>query len=320
MRDLSAQAGIGTDPAYLNGNLVDNQTVIGEGVNQDLVQFFQKLADLASISPNNLPDNETNGYQLITALEAVVRDFAASTTQKGTSERATQSEVNGGTDTERYIAANTLRGTVFVPGQIPNISADIITSGTLDHARLPIATESAPGAAEIGTTTEVNLGIADDKIVTPLKLAGRTATDTRAGVIETATSTETEGLIDTTRAVTPGGLKSVLEQAWNAIFPASGYTITLSQNLRVRKINLTTIHLIGFVQKDATLTNLITTLPAAFRPISNRWFPVSCDYDSGTGANVNNVCYLATNGEIRFNISTTNTYTLCINAIIPINL
>lgn len=92
MRDLSLQQGIGTDPAYLNGNLVDGQTIVGEGINQDLVQFFQKLADLASIIPNDLPDNETNGYQLITALQTVIRSLVATTTLKGTVEKATNAE------------------------------------------------------------------------------------------------------------------------------------------------------------------------------------------------------------------------------------
>lgn len=67
-RNLSAQPGIGNDGNFLNGNLVDNQTVVGEGVNQDMVQIWQKLLDLAGITPNALADNESNGYQLLQAL------------------------------------------------------------------------------------------------------------------------------------------------------------------------------------------------------------------------------------------------------------
>ncbi len=34
----------------------------------DMIQFFQKAMDLAGITPNSLPDNVTNGYQLIDAV------------------------------------------------------------------------------------------------------------------------------------------------------------------------------------------------------------------------------------------------------------
>jgi hypothetical protein len=75
-RNLSAQTGIGTDPNYLNGNLVDFQTLVGEGINQDIVQLLQKLLDLGAIVPNGLPDNETNGYQMLQALIALVNSEA----------------------------------------------------------------------------------------------------------------------------------------------------------------------------------------------------------------------------------------------------
>lgn len=211
MRNLSAQPGIGSDPAYLNGNLVDTQTIIGEGINQDLVQFFQKLAALASITPNNLPDNETNGYQLITALEAVVRSFAASTTQKGTSERATQTEVNTGSDTERYVTPDTLRGTTFVTAQIPNLSASKINSGTFDPARIPNL-----DASKIATGTFLAdriPGLDASKIISGFIDTDRIrqATTTVRGTLETATSPETILGSSTQLAVTPEGLKDTLD-------------------------------------------------------------------------------------------------------------
>lgn len=71
MRDLSAQTGVDTtDPNYLNGKIVALETLISEGVNGDLVQFFQKLMSLAGLTANDLPDNEANGYQLIQALRS----------------------------------------------------------------------------------------------------------------------------------------------------------------------------------------------------------------------------------------------------------
>jgi hypothetical protein len=43
-------------------------TPIIEELYGDIVQFFQRLLVLGSVTPNELPDNVTNGYQLIEAL------------------------------------------------------------------------------------------------------------------------------------------------------------------------------------------------------------------------------------------------------------
>jgi hypothetical protein len=81
-RDLSAQTRVdNTDPDYVNGKLVDSTesvegTLIGEGINQDIVQFFQKLMDLASLVANGDPDNEANGYQFIAALIDKIQEEA----------------------------------------------------------------------------------------------------------------------------------------------------------------------------------------------------------------------------------------------------
>lgn len=67
-KDLSLQTGVTADANFLNGKIVNNVTLVGEGVNQDPIQFFQKLMSLASITPNGNPDNEANGYQFVSAL------------------------------------------------------------------------------------------------------------------------------------------------------------------------------------------------------------------------------------------------------------
>jgi hypothetical protein len=67
-KDLSSAPGIGSGPGFLNGNIQDNLTLIGEYINQDPIQFFQKLMDIAGLTANDDYDNETNGYQLIEAL------------------------------------------------------------------------------------------------------------------------------------------------------------------------------------------------------------------------------------------------------------
>lgn len=68
-KDLSAQDGVDTtDSDYVNGKIVDGKTIIGEGINQDIVQFFQGLMSQGGVTASGDNDNETNGYQFITAL------------------------------------------------------------------------------------------------------------------------------------------------------------------------------------------------------------------------------------------------------------
>ena len=71
-KDLSSATGIGTSADYLNGNLVPVVTVASVDINQDMVQFFQKLMSEAGLAANGDFDNEVNGYQFIEALKKVV--------------------------------------------------------------------------------------------------------------------------------------------------------------------------------------------------------------------------------------------------------
>lgn len=64
-----------SNPAYINGRIIDdngtgNGTPVNEFLYGDKHQFFEKLMDLAGITPNGQPENETNGYQLVDALFA----------------------------------------------------------------------------------------------------------------------------------------------------------------------------------------------------------------------------------------------------------
>ena len=58
----------------------------------DFHQFFESLMFSAGITPNNLPDNTVNGFQLIQALEAFIRSRNATETSQGVLEVATQAE------------------------------------------------------------------------------------------------------------------------------------------------------------------------------------------------------------------------------------
>ena len=80
MRVLANQAGVQPpDGDYPKGRIVDSQTVIGEGVNGDIVQFFQKLIQLAGVTENDLPDNESNGYQMVEALIDEIKNVVTAT-------------------------------------------------------------------------------------------------------------------------------------------------------------------------------------------------------------------------------------------------
>ena len=69
MKNINTTPGIGTDVDFLNGKLVDTQTLLNTTILQDIVQFFQKLKAKAGITENGLFDNEVNGYQLVESLD-----------------------------------------------------------------------------------------------------------------------------------------------------------------------------------------------------------------------------------------------------------
>jgi hypothetical protein len=63
--------------AYPYGNIKDRVGAVpGTAVNTvnhaDFHQFFEKLMDESGLVHNNLPDNETNGYQLFQALVKII--------------------------------------------------------------------------------------------------------------------------------------------------------------------------------------------------------------------------------------------------------
>jgi hypothetical protein len=72
MKKIQNAPGIEADGDYAGGyKLKNGQTTVGEHINQDIVQFFQKLIADAGITPNGQFDNNVNGHQLIQALRAL---------------------------------------------------------------------------------------------------------------------------------------------------------------------------------------------------------------------------------------------------------
>lgn len=76
---------------YPPGRIRDNDgsgngTGVNEATKGDMHQFFEKLMRLYDITPNDLPDNEANGFQLIDALRGVAskNDFIYPLSTNGT--------------------------------------------------------------------------------------------------------------------------------------------------------------------------------------------------------------------------------------------
>lgn len=74
MRKIADVAGIVADATYPKGYKLEAQsTVVSVDLNQDMVQFFRKLMQDGNFTENGNFDNETNGYQSLTALLAYLR-------------------------------------------------------------------------------------------------------------------------------------------------------------------------------------------------------------------------------------------------------
>lgn len=102
----------------------------GEAAFGDMIQFFSKLmADTSpAITPNSLPDNETNGYQLFQAFINYVRNVLTATeTAKGTVEKATSQEVIDGTSNKFIDAAQFVDKRMFLNPSITSSSTTTFT-------------------------------------------------------------------------------------------------------------------------------------------------------------------------------------------------
>lgn len=94
-----------------------------------------------------------------------------------------------------------------------NIALEKVTNDQLLAALVSLglraASGSDPGVVELATTTETQAGSDSGRAVTPAGLASLTASTSRRGLVELATTTETQAGSDSVRAVTPGGMASV---------------------------------------------------------------------------------------------------------------
>jgi hypothetical protein len=98
-----------------------------------------------------------------------------------------------------------------------------------------VATTSAQGVVELATSAETQTGTDTARAVTPAGLAALTATTSRRGLIELATTAEVRAGTDSDRAVTPALLSSL--PAWMPVIPggvaSNGSTATISSTTGV---------------------------------------------------------------------------------------
>lgn len=137
---------------------------------------------------------------------------AATTTNAGIVELATDEETQAGTDSQRAVTPaglKSLTSTADRAGLIRTASEAEAKAGTEGAAALTPATMKGAAASEAETIE----GKSGTLYVTPLGLRGLKATTGRNGLVELATEAETKAGTDKERAVTPAGLKAVVDEA-----------------------------------------------------------------------------------------------------------
>lgn len=139
--------------------------------------------------------------------------FTAATRENaGIVELATDEETQAGTDTQRVVTPASLKSltsTAKRAGLIRTASEGEAKAGTEDAAALTPATLKGAAASEAETIE----GKSGTLYVTPLGLRGLKATTGRNGLVELATEAEAKAGTDKERAVTPAGLKAVVDEA-----------------------------------------------------------------------------------------------------------
>lgn len=87
------------------------------------------------------------------------------------------------------------------------VMVDPVADDVFEIGFIPAATEDEAGILEVATQPEMDAGVLDDKIVTPLKYEGRATSDSLSGHIELADQSEVDTGTETNLAVTPETLE-----------------------------------------------------------------------------------------------------------------
>lgn len=112
-----------------------------------------------------------------------------STTKEGTLRLATTSEASAGISQTIAVTPAGLKAVADTKAALSHVhSGADITSGTIDPARLPAATDTTIGAVELATPAEATTGTDTVRAVTPQGL--KTVADTKAPLVHTHTSSQ----------------------------------------------------------------------------------------------------------------------------------
>ena len=187
-----------SNPDYISGRIKDNTggnngTPVNERVYGDMHQTFAKLIQLAGITYNNLPDNETNGYQLIDAIAHLAgkNDKALELGKSGGNltlpikvSKLVDKEVITAKATIQKGSETSLKGTLdnvnktvtylgdFIPGEylrLINLSSEIVVITQVDAFNLQRLCEDI-GFMIAATNAQAKAGSINDKAITPLSL------------------------------------------------------------------------------------------------------------------------------------------------------
>jgi hypothetical protein len=211
MRKLQNKTNV-TPPggSFIYGDVKDNPgnntgTPLDRDFLGDYWQFFERLLDKSlSITANNLPENNTNGFQLFESLQEVIAQYKSINSYNVTTTLTDDDfdvinimDVNGNSIFNLPNLAATNLGKKMLIVKIgsgtltvsPQVGEPVYPSATINMAdgdmillvnvgvtwliidRYSKATETTKGVAEIATQSETDTGTDDERFVTPLKLA-----------------------------------------------------------------------------------------------------------------------------------------------------
>lgn len=129
-------------------------TPVTEGLYGDIVQFFHKLMRLAGITYNDAAENETVGFQFVDALKAYIRSTAASQTEKGAIEIATEAEAKADVSFTLAITPYTLARRTATLGRagVAKVSSDAQAAEGTDDTTIITPAKNAVANALVVTT------------------------------------------------------------------------------------------------------------------------------------------------------------------------